>query len=86
MHIFLVFLVETFESLLGPVWTSSHIAPYFIPAEIAKYKLTGILEQRQYKNDSIQSKIIPILNLPRFFTTYAVREKGGNFKIGIIFD
>ena len=25
------------------------------------------LEQRQNKNDSIQPKIIPILNLPRFF-------------------
>ena len=44
------------------------------------------LEQRQYKNDSIQSKVIPTLNLPRFSTTYTVREKGGNFKIGVIFD
>ena len=26
-----------------------------------------LLEQRQDKNDSIQSKIIPILKLPRFF-------------------
>ena len=26
-----------------------------------------VLEQRQNKNDSIQSKIIPILKLPRFF-------------------
>ena len=44
------------------------------------------LEPRQYKNDSIQSKIIPTLKLPRFFTTYTVWEKSGNFKIGIIFD
>ena len=44
------------------------------------------LEQRQYKNDSIQSKVIPTLNLPQFFTTYTMREKGVNFKIGIIFD
>ena len=28
----------------------------------------SILEPRQYKNDSIQSKIIPRLKLPRFFT------------------
>ena len=33
------------------------------------------LEPRQYKNDSIQSKIIPTLKLPRFFTAYMVREK-----------
>ena len=26
-----------------------------------------VLELRQYKNDSIQSKIIPTLKLPRFF-------------------
>jgi len=30
------------------------------------------LEQRQYKNDSIQSKLIPTLKLPPFFTTYTV--------------
>ena len=34
------------------------------------------LELRQFKNDSIQSKIIPILKLPRFFTTYTARGKG----------
>ena len=28
------------------------------------------LELRQYKNDAIQSKIIPTLKLPRFFTPY----------------
>ena len=33
------------------------------------------LEQRQYKNDSILSKIIPILKLARFYTNYTGREK-----------
>ena len=35
-----------------------------------------LLEPRWYKNDSIQSKTIPSLKLPPFFTTYTVREKG----------
>ena len=38
------------------------------------------LEQKQNKNDSIQSKIIPTLKLPRFFTTYMVREKARQFQ------
>ena len=43
------------------------------------------LEQRQYKNDSIQSKIVSILKL--FFSPrHICGEKPGNFKIGIIFD
>ena len=41
---------------------------------------TTLLEQRQYKNDSIQSKIIPRLKLPRFFTTYTVRGKERQFQ------
>ena len=47
------------------------------------------LEQRQYKSDSIQSKIIPTLKLPLFFTTKQrkkQRKKRDKFKIGIIFD
>ena len=35
----------------------------------------GELELRQYKNDSDQSKIMPTLKLPRFFTTYTVWRK-----------
>ena len=38
------------------------------------------LEQRQNKNDSIQSKMIPILKLPLFFTTYTARGKGRQIK------
>ena len=34
-----------------------------------------LLELRQYKNDTIQSKVIPTLILPRFFTTFTAREK-----------
>ena len=34
-----------------------------------------MLKQRQYKNDFIQSKIIPILKLTQYFTTYNVKEK-----------
>ena len=42
--------------------------------------------QLRHNNDSIQSKQILILKLPRSFTTYLVRKKSGNFKIGICFD
>ena len=42
------------------------------PVSISKH---SFLEQRQYKSDSILSKIITILKLARFFTTYTVREK-----------
>ena len=38
------------------------------------------IEPRKYKNDSIQSKIIPTLKLPRFFTTYTVRWKERQFQ------
>ena len=39
-----------------------------------------MLEPRKYKNDSIQSKIIPTMKLPRFLTTYMVREKARQFQ------
>ena len=45
-----------------------------------------LLELRQYKNDSIQSKIIPTLKLPLFFTTYKVREKTRQFQNWNYFD
>ena len=38
-----------------------------------------MLEPTHYKNESIQSKIFPTLKLPRFFTTYTVREKARQF-------
>ena len=44
----------------------------------SKYGLK--LEQRQYKNDSIQSKKIPILNLPRFFPRRLGDEKERQFQ------
>ena len=44
------------------------------------WDLKQILEPRQYKNDSIQSKTIPTLKLPRFFTGYMVREKARQFQ------
>ena len=44
------------------------------------------LELRQYKNDSIQSKIIPTLKLPLFLPLRQWGKKRANFKIGIIFD
>ena len=44
------------------------------------------LELRQHNNNSILSNIIPTLKLPRFFITFTMRKKRGNFKIGIIFD
>ena len=37
------------------------------------------LEQRQYKNDLIQSKIIPILKLARFFSHCIGGEKERQF-------
>ena len=39
-----------------------------------------LLEPMQYKNDSIQSKIIPILRLPHFFITYPMRKKTRQFQ------
>ena len=39
-----------------------------------------ILELRQHKNDSIETKIIASLKLPLFFTTYKARKKHGFFK------
>ena len=39
-----------------------------------------LLEQRQYKNDSIQSKISPILKLARFFPHYIGGEKERQFQ------
>ena len=47
------------------------------------------LEQRQYQNDSIQSKIILVFELPLFFyfsITTKVLKKFGNFKIRFFFD
>ena len=38
------------------------------------------LELRQYENDSIQTKMIPTLKLPRIFTTYTVRGKARQFQ------
>ena len=43
------------------------------------------LELRQYKNNSIQSKNIPILKLPLFFITYTAREKARQFQTWISF-
>ena len=40
----------------------------------------GKLEPRQYKNDSIQSKIIPTLKFPPLFTIYTVREQAREFQ------
>ena len=48
-------------------------------------KMTACLELRQYKNNSIQSKIILILKLPLFFITYTAREKARQFKKWNIF-
>ena len=43
-------------------------------------KLVNVLEQRQYKNDSIQSELIPILNLARFFSHCLGGEKERQFQ------
>ena len=47
---------------------------------LACSKLERDIELRQCKNNSIQTKIIPTLKLPRIFTTYMVREKGRQFQ------
>ena len=58
--------------------------------KIAKIKLISrvplFLEQREYQNDSIQSKIILVLKLLPFFVTVQVVKKSGNSKLGIFFD
>ena len=38
------------------------------------------LEPKQNKKESIQSKMIPHLKLPRLFTTYLVRGKARQFE------
>ena len=43
-------------------------------------KVNFSLEQRQNKNDSIQSKIIPILKLPHFFPQRIGDEKTRQFQ------
>ena len=43
-------------------------------------KIEILLEQRQYKNDSIQSKITPILKLARFFPHCIGGEKERQFQ------
>ena len=44
------------------------------------YRDTCAIEQRQYKNDSIQSKIIPVLKLLRFFPYRLGGEKARQFQ------
>ena len=44
------------------------------------HDLKSILEQRQYKNDSIQSKIIPILKLARFSPHFIGGKKERQFQ------
>ena len=56
-----------------------HLA-LFVSKLCYQAKIVQILELRQYKNDSIQSKIIPTLKLPLFFTTYTVRGKARQFQ------
>ena len=43
------------------------------------------LEQKQYKKESIQSKIILVLKLPRFFPRRKGGEKAGQFQNWILF-
>ena len=51
-----------------------------------KCEIDYILELRWYKNDSTESRWRFVLKLARFSLCYAVREKGGNFKINIHLD
>ena len=44
-----------------------------------------ILEPRQYKDNSIQSKNIPIMKLPLFCITYTAKEKARQFQNWIFF-
>ena len=53
---------------------------YKINNNMLAVKNVTFIELRQYKNDSIQSKIIQTLKLPLFFTTYTVREKARQFQ------
>ena len=82
------------------VWKSRPFLPCCVAAEKSARLLNPVknrgfescsnisfpLEQRQYKNDSIQSKIIPILKFARFSTPIRWGKKHGKFKIGIISD
>ena len=47
------------------------------PYHIAR---SSLLELRQYKNNSIQSKKIPVLKLPLFFISYTAKKKARQFQ------
>ena len=49
------------------------------------FKIKQLLEQRQYKKDSSQTKIILVLKLPRFFSHHVGDEKARQFQNWIFF-
>ena len=55
-----------------------HAALDKITLILIPYKSELVLEPRQYKNNSIQSKIIPTLKLPRFSPRIRFGKKRGN--------
>ena len=56
--------------------------------EMALWYISSLenLEPRQYKNDSIQSKIFPVLKLPHLFSRRVGDEKERQFQNWIFFD
>ena len=74
-----------FVRMLGTVKTvhASYTVAVSIICTKEWYSILHILhflEQRQYKNSSIQSTLIPILKLPLFFITYTARGKAQQFQ------
>ena len=74
-HICIIFLLYFVSIAMKGILENSNLTRNKIIFD-SKY----MLELRQYKNDSIQSEIIPRLKLPHFFSTYTVRGKERQFQ------
>ena len=57
-----------------------HSSKYFQYVIKYIFEWNDYFSLRQYKNESIQSKNIPILKLPHFLPTYTVRQKARQFQ------
>ena len=68
------------------LWTLLKVRHYILKVLFRNVDITLVqsflirLEQRQYKNDSTQSKIFLVLKLPRFFTSHIGNWKARRFQ------
>ena len=72
-------LLHDLAQLLANLFLEPAKQDFHISQRIVEERINS-LEPRQYKNDSIQSKIIPILKLARFFPHCLGGEKERQFQ------